>query len=228
MKIENIEVYGFEAALRGMRNPMMSHDKSDSRYWSSNEYFNSEINWMSPYWIGENDMKLAQKLVEAGTEHAKFLRFIHVSVDVTAPRCFWSQFDTYKFVEKDSTSTMLKLLNNKEPITLEMFEYDDNDIDVMFLVIERLEKLRKEYRALQKNSMVKEKDIKLNKLLERAKLILPEGFLQMRTIDTNYAELRNMYIQRKNHRLSSWHEFCTWIEKLPYSKQLILGEKIHE
>ena len=208
MKITTIEVAGFEPALKGMRNPLDSWDLSDSQF----------EDW--GFCIGEKDMKLAQNLILGGTEHSKFMRQIQVWADVDMPRYWWSEADTYGFGSKNSCSTMHKLLNNKNPITIDMFEYCDKDLTIMEFVIDRLEFLRKKFLSAETQS---EKD----GYLLRAKRLLPEGFLQLRTWNTNYAELRNMYFQRKNHRLKEeWQDvFCEWIETLPYGKKLIMHEK---
>lgn len=213
MEIKNTEVYGFEAALRGMRNPLNSWGNSDS-------YYNKENN---QYVIGNNDMKLAQSLIKSGSEHCKFLRMIHVSADFDMPRYFWSEFDTYHYNTKNSCSTMHKLLNNDNPITLDMFATCDEDEYIWNEIIVRLEELRLEYKEIQSTT----KNVKeMNRLLLRAKRLLPEGLLQMRTVDTNYAELRNMYFQRRNHRLhEEWIDtFCKWVESLPYADELICYE----
>ncbi len=237
MKFEYTEVWGFVHALRGMRNPMNSWDKGDSR---ASVYTNAAhpmssfnkkkynvcryIGYNAEYIdIGKNDMKLAQSLLKAGNEHAKFMRMIHVAVDTDMPRYWWSEADTYHFGIKNSCSTMHKLLNNDNPITLDMFVTCEEDTDWWIDTVAKLERLRIEYKTMQKTSKDTEK---MNRLLVRAKRILPEGFLQMRTWDTNYAELRNMYFQRKNHRLKEeWIDtFCKWVESLPYAKELIMYE----
>lgn len=226
MRIRNTEVWGFNHALRGMRNPLNSWDKNDSicnincDECSLDKCDNCQINYGIGNIIGENDLKLAQNLIKAGNEHAKFLRMIHVSADVDMPRYWWSEADTYHFNTKNSCSTMHKLLNNNNPITIGMFAFCEEDLYWWESTIYKLETLRQEYKEIQRTT----KDVKaLNRLLVRAKRMLPEGFLQMRTLDTNYAELRTMYFQRKNHRLKEeWGDiFCSWIESLPYAKELI-------
>lgn len=219
MEFRNTEVWGFEHALRGARNPMNSWNKSDSYY----EYDNPSIcvNKDANFVIGENDMKLAQSLIKAGSEHSKFMRMIHVAVDVDMPRYWWSEADTYHFNVKNSCSTMHKLLNNNEPIMLDMFTICGEDLDWWNYTVNKLESLRLEYKEIQKTT--KDSD-KMNRLLVRAKRMLPEGFDQMRTWDTNYAEIRNMYFQRRHHRLKEeWIDtFCKWVEELPYAQELIL------
>ena len=227
MEFKETEVWGFKHALRGMRNPMDSWDKSDSKYWLPNEFIDEKacgdnVDWI-PYHIGENDMNLAQKLIKAGNEHAKFMRMIHVAVDTDMPRYWHSEADTYHFNTKNSCSTMHKLLNRNTPITLDMFIICEEDYDWWIDTVSKLEKLRQEYKQVQ--STTKDNQI-MNRLLVRAKRMLPEGFLQMRTWDTNYAEIRNMYFQRRHHRLKEeWIDtFCKWVESLPYAKQLIMYE----
>lgn len=212
MNFKNTDVFNFEGALRGMRNPMNSWSKSDS-YWNSSEFI-----------IGNADMKLAQSLILAGNEHSKFMRMIHVCVDVDMPRYFWSEADTYHFGTKNSCSTMHKLLNNNVPITTSLFMTCNEDFDWWKDTVNRLEKMRIEYKKIQQTTKSKKQ---LDRLLLRAKRMLPEGFLQMRTWDTSYAELRNMYFQRRHHRLKlEWVDtFCKWVESLPYAKELICLER---
>jgi hypothetical protein len=220
MKFSNTEVFNFNGALRGMRNPKNSWQLSDSypiTYDGKNA--NRYLGMIVGYHIGENDMRLAQTLIKSGSEHSKFMRMIHVCVDIDMPRYWWSEADTYGFVVKNSCSTMHKLLNNDNPITLDLFVTCEEDNDIANLVVARLEKLRQEYKQ--------EKDYsKQTRLLIRAKRLLMEGFLQLRTFDTNYAELRNMYFQRRKHRLEEeWIDtFCKWVESLPYAKELIMLE----
>lgn len=225
MEFSNTEVWGFKHALHGMRNPMNSWNKNDS--YESYQWDEGKCGLpddcdgnSNQFHIGNNDMELAQNLIKGGTEHSKFLRMIHVAVDVDMPRYWWSEADTYHFNTKNSCSTMHKLLNNINPITLDLFVICDEDKDWWELTIDKLENMRQEFKKIQKTT----KDAsQMNRLLVRAKRMLPEGFLQMRTWDTNYAELRNMYFQRKDHRLKEeWQDvFCSWVESLPYAKELI-------
>lgn len=198
--INNVEVFGFKSALRGMRNPKNSWDRGDS---TENH-------------IGENDLKLAQTLIKAGAEHCKFMRQIHVWMDINMPRYIWSELDTYHFNTKNSCSTMHRLLHKSIEITKDLFVYDKKDEDIMEVIIKRLNEIREEY-LIETNGRNK------NKLIRRAKQLLPEGFLQLRTMDTNYSEIRNIVLQRRNHRLKEeWQEvFCKEMTKLPYAKELI-------
>lgn len=222
MKIDKTQVFGWEAALRGMRNPLNSWAKSDS-YWTHIENLQTENTANFEFFIGENDLKLAQNLIKSGSEHRKFLRMIHVQCDVDMPRYWWSEADTYHFNTKNSCSTMHKLLNNNNPITLDLFVTCEEDFELMSRIVDALENMRKEYKTIQATT----KDTQaMNRLLLRAKRLLPEGFLQLRTWDTNYEEIRSMYHQRKNHRLQEeWIDvFCKWVESLPYAEELIIYE----
>jgi len=202
MKLSNIDIFGFKGAVRGMRNPLNSWYKGDSHF-GYNE-------WGETVDLGENDLKLMNSLIKSGSEHRKFLRMIHVQFDLDAPRYFWSEFDTYKFITKNSCSTMHKLLSKDQVITKDLFQYNEEDDDLMNAVVLRLEKIRQEY-VETKNA----------KLLERAKQLLPEGYYQKRTIDTNYEVLMNIYFQRRNHRLDEWKQFCNQIAGLPYFQMFI-------
>ena len=233
MEFRNTEVFNFSGAFRGMRNPKDSWSKSDSGICKGGDdgigCDNCAIKdkckhaYDGEYKIGKEDMRLAQTLLRAGNEHSKFMRMIHVSVDVDMPRYWHSEADTYNFNTKNSCPTMHKLLNRDTPITLDMFVICEEDIDWWIQTVARLEKIRQEYKHIQSTT---KDDKAMNRLLVRAKRMLPEGFLQMRTWDTNYAELRNMYFQRRHHRLKEeWIDtFCEWIELLPYAKELIMYE----
>lgn len=209
MKFEDTEVWGFEHAIRGMRNPMNSWEKSDSGY--VDKRFNDQ------FYIGKNDLDLAQRLIKAGSEHRKFLRQIFVAVDITAPLYWWKEFDTYKVgTVSNSTSTMHKLAST--PITRDCFEMEDFSDDNYVLVIEEkwnetvayLEYLRKKYSET--------KDKRYWKELIR---LLPESWLQKRTVTMSYENILNMYRQRKNHKLTEWSkDFIQWADNLPYFKEL--------
>lgn len=209
MKFENTEVWGFEHAVRGMRNPLNSWDKGDSGY--IDRRFNDQ------FYIGENDLDLAQRLIKAGSEHRKFLRQIFVSVDITAPLYWWKEFDTYKVgTVANSCSTMHKLKDT--PITVDCFEMGDycGFFETPWKnLIALLEQCRKEYN--------KTKDKQYWKELVR---LLPESWLQKRTVTMNYENTLNMYRQRKNHKLSEWSKsFIEWVKTLPYAEELICFEK---
>lgn len=224
-----VEVSGIRGAMHGMRNPMNSWRLSDTQQTMNTRTLELEAT------IGANDLRLAQNLIHGGPEHRKFLRQISVTFDMNMPRYIWSEFDTYHHNTKNSTSTMHKLLNvddtketwdetaldtllsTRGAISLDNFFYAKEDEDLMLTVIDKLNTLGKEY--------FKEGADKKH-ILRRAKQILPESWLQMRTVTTNYEELRNIYFQRRNHRLNvEWGIVCAFIESLPYAKELILFTK---
>lgn len=202
MKVEILKVSGINEALFGMRNPLNSWGLSDTK---------DEV-------IGEKDLNLAQRLIGAGTEHCKFMRQIQVWLNITAPRYWWSEFDTYKVgTSANSTSTMHKLFDKKTEIKVDMFEvHSDFEKKIINELIKELNVLRDNY---FKATIQQEKDL----ILVTAKRILSESYLNLRTVNLNYAVLRNIIIQRKNHRLKyEWQEcFCREITKLPYAKELI-------
>ena len=211
MKIEHIETAGWMTAVRGMRNPMNSWDKNDS--------FMMGLNNEKPV-LGPNDLDLAKRLCHAGSEHRKFMRQIYVSFDLTAPLYFWKEFDTYKVgTAANSTSTMHKLAST--PITIDCFEIDDMEegleIDVWESwksLIRTCETLRLKYNET--------KDIRYWKELIR---ILPESWLQTRTVTCNYEVVRNMAHQRANHKLTEWKFLLKALEEnLPYYNELILDK----
>ena len=226
MKFENTEVWGFEHAIRGMRNPKESWNKSDSEWETHIDYNKDEV--YTKFAIGKNDLRLAQSLIKAGSEHRKFLRQIFVSADITAPLYWWKEFDTYKVgTVANSTSTMHKLAST--PITMDCFEMDDydnyvtvtnNNFDqdcINFIwgdVIRICEELRQKYNET--------KDKRYWKELIR---LLPESWLQTRMFDCDYATLRNIYCWRVKipHKLTEWKQFGDWVEKLPYAEDLIIN-----
>ena len=216
MKITNTEVYGFEASLRGMRNPMDSWHLQDTKRMLGikgkyNDFKNNDLSYEAIV-IGSNDMDLAKRLIKAGNEHCKFLRQIQVWADFEMPLYWWSEFDTYKFNTKNSCSTMHKLFNTKKEIELDDFVYSKEDINTLNFIIMELNSLRKRY--------LETKDFNY---VIRGKRLLPTSFKQKRTVNTSYAELINIYNQRKNHRLKEeWQDvFCKWCEELPYFKDFL-------
>ena len=218
IKIENIEVFNFEGAFRGLRNPMNSWNKSDS-------YIDALTN---KYTVGENDLKLAQRMIGAGTDESKFMRQIFVSMDITAPLYWWKEADTYKIATvSNSCSTMHKITSSE--ITEENYSFDPEPdkpltdlptddyvriLDIKNRAVADVEWLRKKYNET--------KDKRYWRLLIQ---INPDGWLQKRTWTGNYQNLRNMYFARKNHKLIEWIQFCQIIEQLPYSKELICYKK---
>jgi len=204
IKIEKAEVAGIEPALRAMRNPLDSWDKSDSgiRY--------TGIDETPEFHVGEADMELALRLVRAGTDHSKFMRMIVVYCDVTAPLYWWKEADTYRAgVEKNSCSTMHTL--HKYEITRDMFSLD-SDSAADTAIIGALEYLRKQYLQTQDRGVWR-----------HMVQLLPESFNQKRTMMISYAALRAMYRARRHHKLLEWRNFCAWIETLPYSRLITEG-----
>ena len=213
--IENTAVSGLEAAIRGMRNPKNSWDQSDSefgRYTSENDT------------VGPRDLMLMQTLADAGTDHSKFMRMINVTCDIVAPLYWWKEFDTYKVgTVRNSCSTMHKIAD--KAFTLDDFShehiYDDvstepSSLKVLLSIIDTLN----QYRHLYLVSKCKGDWWQIIQLL-------PSSYNQRATVQMNYAVLRNMYHARKNHKLDEWHDFCAWVESLPYS-ELITGIKKEE
>ena len=209
LKIENAETFGWEAAIRGMRSPKNSWDKSDSCWSSPNENGTDK----PMYIIGENDLKLMHTLAAAGQDHGKFLRMIHVQLDVTAPLYWHKEADQYKVgTVTDSCSTMHKI-HAKE------FTLDDFSHEHLYSPLHDLKPtvdLLNVYRERFLDTKDKEDWWQLIQLL-------PSSFNQRRTWDLNYAVLRNIYHARRNHKLDEWHTLCDWIETLPYAEELICG-----
>lgn len=229
MKFEHTQVFNFDGALRGMRNPLESWSKSDSSVqygrpdneWTVQQYQQDGIGFV----IGPNDMNLAQRLIKGGSEHRKFLRQIFVCVDITAPLYWYKELDTYKIsTVANSTSTMHKIMS--KPFSLDMFEIDDFD-EVEMADFEEVLRICNKYRNLYleyKDGGWGETAKKYWKALIR---ILPESWLQTRTITMNYEVIRNIVHQRANHKLTEWHKFIDWAHTLPYAEELIFfgGEK---
>ena len=233
LEISNVEVDGFEPAIRGMRNPMNSWDKSDSIKLYSEVY--GEPDLTEPYIeVGDNDLKLMKRLAAAGTDHRKYLRMITVWADINAPLYWWKEFDTYKVgTVANSCSTMHKIQAKK--FTLDDFSHEHlietlkNDCevgvywgtdadtaldptDVLETTIASLNACREAY--------LKTKD---KTYWWQMIQLLPSSYNQKRTVMMNYEVLANIYKSRKNHKLDEWHAFCDWIETLPYSI-LITGD----
>lgn len=215
IKIENVEVVGWEAAIRGMRNPMNSWDKSDSRY-SCLCMDDKRDCPVEPYIVGPKDRDLMMKLRNAGTDHRKFMRMIVVYLDITAMQPWWSEFDTYKISTVRNSCSKMHKIHVKE-FTEDDFEHKGIDEcgdftkSVFKCVIEQCEVLRKKFNATQ------------DKKYWRALIeLLPEGYRMRATVMLNYEVLANIYKSRRNHKLTEWQDFCKWIESLPYS-ELITG-----
>ena len=219
IKIENTEVVGWEHAIRGMRNPLNSWDKMDSHDCTCDcpmvegiqepSIECKEALEKSAFCVGENDYDLMMRLAKAGPEHAKYRRMIVVYADVTAPRYWWTEYDTYKVgTVANSCSTMHKIADKKftpedfstEHLVGKSFAALKNTLDVMNLE-------REHYLA------TKDKDCWWQMIQ-----LLPQSYNQKRTIMLNYEVLANIYRQRKGHKLDEWRDFCKWIEQLPYSE----------
>jgi hypothetical protein len=222
IKIEQTDVFGWEAAIRGMRNPMNSWDKSDSFFCDNYGV------------VGDDDLKLMKSLSKAGNDHAKFLRFFVVQMDITAPLYWWKEFKTYRkgrkfmddgdefldpeefemFIETNSCSTMHKIHANE-------FELDDFSHEHLLPggmialrdVIGTLNAARKEYLA------TKDKQFWWQMIQ-----LLPSSYNQKRTVQLNYQVLKSMYFARRNHKLDEWREFCKWVETLPYFSEIVIQD----
>lgn len=218
IKIENTEVLGWEAAVRGMRNPMNSWDKSDSDNSCPMSYDNGGCDCCDycsiNFQVGPNDKDLMQRLRNAGTDHRKFMRMIAVYADITAPLYWWKEFDTYKVgTVANSCSTMHKI--HAKEFALDDFSHEHLEPEILTVlggVVFALNTARDLY--------VSGKD-KTDwwQMIQ----LLPSSYNQKRTVMLNYEVLANMYKSRKNHRLDEWRELCEWMRGLPYS-ELITGE----
>jgi hypothetical protein len=211
IKIEKTDVYGWETDIRGMRNPMNSWDKSDSKF----HFFEGAGNFITE--IGENDLKLMKSLAKAGSDHGKFLRMITVTCDITAPLYWWKEFDTYKVgTVANSCSTMHKI--QAKPFTLDDFSHEHLDwksTKALELVIACLNINRVEF-------------IDYNEKVSWWQMIqlLPSSYNQKRTVQLNYEVLRAIDRpgRRRDHKLDEWREFCKWAETLPYFKEIVLDD----
>ncbi len=203
--IENCKVYGWDSAIRGMRNPMNSWDKSDTK-------FNNDGSLDGD--IGQNDYKLMSRLADAGQVHGKYLRMITVIMDVTAPLYWWKEADTYKIgTVTNSCSTMHKI-HTKE-FTFNDFSYE-NLCDESRIMLDKIGSMLNHWRKLYLETHNKSYWWQIIQLL-------PSSYNQKRTWQLNYAVLKNIYAYRHDHKLDEWVNFCEWIKKLPYS-EFITGE----
>ena len=228
IKFENTEVFGWDAAIRGMRYPMNSWDKSDSGY--CGEIHCSDcpheaeakqpgsycIGRLTNFVVGKQDLQLMKKLIRGGTDHSKFMRMINVVVDITAPRYWWTEFDTYKVgTVRNSCSTMHKI--HAKEFTLDDFSCEHLTTDSMLTfgtLISELNHNREDFLE------TKDKDYWWQMIQ-----LLPQSYNQRATVQLNYAVLRSIYhSDRKHHKLDEWRiGFMEWIESLPYS-ELITGD----
>lgn len=220
IKFENVEVFGWEAAIRGMRNSWDSHEKSDSKYL---QYDPDTRCVLSRYEIGDADYTLMKQLAGAGPSHAKYRRYINVTVDITAPLYWWKEFDTYKIgTVANSESTMHTITDR--PLTFEDFAIDyvkdGPDLAAHFReFIYRINDLRDEYIVLKESGDDKYARRTWYQIIQ----FLPSSFLQKRTVQLNYEVLAHIWKDRKNHKLDEWREgFCKeFIKKLPYSEGIV-------
>lgn len=234
IKIEKYDVFGWEAAIRGMRNPMNSWDRSDSEFITADGEHHDICGNSGPWFgddgwdetlIGPNDHELMMKLCNAGAVHRKFMRMITVYCDITAPLYWWKEFDTYKVgTVANSCSTMHKIHEKK--FELEDFSCEHlmtSGMDILMRTIKNLNDCRNayvNYDTWDNNGFSKptKKDIWWQMIQ-----LLPSSYNQKRTVMMNYEVLANIYKSRKGHKLDEWNELCEWIESLPYS-EIIAGE----
>lgn len=210
IKVENVEVYGWEAAIRGMRNPMNSWDKSDSHPQDWCE-IGEEI--CCGYHVGENDLALMRKLAASGPDHGKFLRMITVTLDIITPLYWWKEMDTYSVgVVKNSCSTMHKI--HAKEFTLDDFSHEYLNEKSLYMLNDTIQ-----YLNAVREAFIETKD---KHYWWQMIQLLPSSYNQRRTVQLNYAVLKNIYHARRNHKLDEWNLFCGWIERLPYS-ELITG-----
>lgn len=206
---ERTSVMNLENAMRGARNPMNSWGRMDSFYDEDGQYR-----------LGPNDLDLAKRLRNAGSDHRKFIRQIFVSVDITAPMYWWKEYDTYKVATvANSTSTMHKI--HSKPFSIDDFSHDHMTPDTLLYmqtVVDKLEEIRLRYVDGGKQ---KEDWYDMIQLL-------PSSYNQMRTCSFNYETLVNMFHARKSHKLAEWHTFCDWVRTLPYAAELIIAEETKE
>lgn len=236
IKIEHTEVFGWEAAIRGLRNPKNSWHLSDTVDCAAKlQHCEKYVNCTSigDYCIGENDFKLMRTLAHAGSDHGKFLRMINVTVDLTAPLYWWKEFDTYKVgTVANSCSTMHKI--HAKEFTMDDFSHEHlyncngyKDLIGLFRVGEdgsymdstRILKMIVDVLNIYRAEFLKTKD---KRCWWQMIQLLPSSYNQKRTVQLNYAVLLNMYHARKNHKLDEWHTLCEWIEELPYFRDICL------
>lgn len=206
IQIDKVEVFGWEAAIRGMRNSFNSWDKSDSCY-------NADS---GKYEVGPADIELMDRLSRSGPSHAKFLRYINVTLDITAPRYWWAEMDTYKVgTVRNSCSTMHKVQAKEfERADFSCEHLDEESLAALDTLISVMNRARDRFNNCGRNKDDWWQMIQL----------LPASLNQKATVQLNYQVLQNIYFTRKDHRLDEWHTFCRWIEELPYS-QLIIGKR---
>lgn len=253
LKIENVDVYGWDAAIRGMRNAMNSWDKSDSYEGCFEDNCESCVDWRDCHGInaetklGNNDLALMKKLTKAGADHGKFLRYLIVQVDITAPFYWWKEFKTYRkgrkfmddgdeildpddfelFIETNSCSTMHKI--HAKEFELDDFSHEHlipEAVDLLKDVILALNDCRDAYVNFD---AYKDKEHFMEGISKKTVWwnmiqLLPSSYNQRRTVQLNYQVLKAMYHARRNHKLDEWHTFCDWVETLPYFREICIQE----
>ena len=223
IKFEQTEVLGWEHAIRGMRNPLNSWDKSDSFNCTEEPICTRRCFDC----IGDNDFLLMMRLRNAGTDHRKFMRMIEVYVDITAPLYWWKEFDTYKVgTVADSCSTMHKL--TAKEFTMDDFSHEHLTAEgesVLAYVVDNMNAVRGLYLKYE------EKEETIAQMFPTKKdawwqmiQLLPSSYNQKRTVQLNYQVLKSMYFARRNHKLDEWHTLCEWMEELPYFKEICIQE----
>jgi hypothetical protein len=201
IRFEHTRVFNLDGAIRGMRNSWESWDKSDSQ-WVNGQFV-----------LGDADRKLALSLSKAGASHGKYLRQIFVSVDIIAPEYWWKEADTYKVGTVANSTSMMHTLGRRE-LTADDFSFDDPDNDLVRQYLTLINEARTRWTQSGKKKPSPEWRL-MNQLMSIA-------YLYRRTFTANYQVLKNMYHDRRNHRLSEWHDFCRWVESLPYSELITL------
>lgn len=230
IKIEHIETFNWEGAVRGARNPMNSWDKSDSYFDLAEDPSPINPNDEMIYRLGENDLKLLKKLANAGSDHRKFMRQIFVCMDITAPLYWWKEMDQFKVgTTTDSCSTMHKIASKE--FTVDDFSHEhlcDECLDILNDVIDVLNDARDGYVNWDRYrdcANLEEWVTGQKALWWQMIQLLPSSYNQKRTWTGSYENLANIYHSRKNHKLDEWVEFCKVIETMPYAKELIVREE---
>lgn len=233
IRIENVDTFGWKAAVRGMRNPMNSWDKSDSIFEKLYSFPKASLVSVPCVELGANDLNLMMKLCQGGTDDRKFMRMIHVQLDITAPLYWWKEFDTYKIATvANSCSTMHKI--HSRDLTLDDFSHENlgvlvpaelNDGEEVYqnLWIERLKETIEAINIARYNYETEPNSGLRKRYWEQMIQLLPSSYNQRRTVDLNYEVLVNMYHARNHHKLNEWRVFCDWVKTLPYAF-LITGD----
>lgn len=205
IEVSKVDVYGWEAAIRGMRNPMNSWYRADSTFWNKTKGSTVMV-------LGENDLKLMKGLTAAGPEHRKFLRMIHVTMDICAPLYWWKEYDTYKVGTTANSCSTMHTIHTKEFTTADFSceKMHNDSLTVFCMTVKVLNELRDEY------NKTKDRDVWYQMIQ-----LLPSSYNQLRTVDFSYETAINMIHQRKNHKLDEWRKFVDILKDLPYMKELL-------